>query len=120
MKKFLHVFLAVLLIITQFYAPVSAEIDEDTSKLMPKLSIISDKIPTGDAGSNIDIPITIKNTGYTAKDVVITPEIDSASPFTINDLTFSQSLDKIEGDRTVDVTLKLKIDSLAAEKKLSD
>jgi hypothetical protein len=116
MKKFLHVFLAVLLIITQFYAPVSAEIDEDTSKLMPKLSIISDKIPTGDAGSNIDIPITIKNTGYTAKDVVITPEIDSASPFTINDLTFSQSLDKIEGDRTVDVTLKLKIDSLAAEK----
>ncbi|MBE6081837.1 MAG: hypothetical protein E7205_04020 [Tissierellaceae bacterium] len=116
MKRFFHVFLAVLLIITQFYAPVSAEIDEDTSKLMPKLSIISDKIPTGDAGSNIDIPITIKNTGYTAKDVVITPEIDSASPFTINDLTFSQSLDKIEGDRTVDVTLKLKIDSLAAEK----
>jgi hypothetical protein len=116
MKKFFHVFLAVLLIITQFYAPVSAEIDEDTSKLMPKLSIISDKIPTGDAGSNIDIPLTIKNTGYTAKDVVITPEIDSASPFTINDLTFSQSLDKIEGDRTVDVTLKLKIDSLAAEK----
>ena len=116
MKRFFHVFLAVLLIITQFYAPVSAEIDEDTSKLMPKLSIISDKIPTGDAGCNIDIPITIKNTGYTAKDVVITPEIDSASPFTINDLTFSQSLDKIEGDRTVDVTLKLKIDSLAAEK----
>ena len=47
MKRFFHVFLAVLLIITQFYAPVSAEIDEDTSKLMPKLSIIVTKYLQG-------------------------------------------------------------------------
>lgn len=90
----------------------------DTSKYMPLLSISNSKIPVGQAGSTITIPLTIKNnSNYYAKNVIITPEfIGDNSPFTIEDISVSQTISKIEGNKTASINLKLSIDSSAAEK----
>ena len=90
----------------------------DTSKYMPILRISNTKIPSGQAGSTITIPLTIKNSSnYYAKNVIITPEfIGDNNPFTVEDISFSQTISKIQANKTETISLKLAIDSSAAEK----
>ncbi len=115
MKKFLSTILVLLLVLTQLPLTVLAKEDElDKSKLLPVFSIENTDIPQGDAGSTVSLSMNIKNTGYSAKDVIITPVFEGTSPFTVNNLTNSVTLPKINGNSTENIKISLSISPDAA------
>lgn len=122
MKKFLSIVIIIGLILTFIpIIPIAVDDDQqkiDTTRLMPLLNVENSSIPKGHAGSTIDIPLTIKNnSSYTARNVVITPEfIAEDNPFTFNDLSFTKTVDKIDGKGSTKINLKLAIAPGAMEK----
>ena len=122
MKKFFSITLIIALIIS--FIPITSIADDDdrekidTTKLMPLLNVENSSIPRGNAGSTITIPLTIRNkSSYSARNIVITPEfIAEDNPFTFNDLSFSQTIDKIDGKSSSSINLKLAIAPGATEK----
>lgn len=124
MKKFFSITLIIALILS--FVPITSIAGDDddyrekidTTKLMPLLNVENSSIPQGHAGSTITIPITIRNkSAYSARNVVITPEfIAEDNPFTFNDLSFSQTIDKIEGKSSRSINIKLAIAPGATEK----
>lgn len=119
MRKFLSTFLVLLLIFAQLPIMGMADDDDDKydkSRLLPIFSIENAQIPSGDAGGSMTLSFNLKNTGYQAKNVVITPEFTAENnPFTVGDLTTSQTIAQINGNNTVNVKMKLTIaaDALA-------
>ncbi|MCF6459697.1 COG1361 S-layer family protein [Clostridium sp. Cult3] len=115
MKKFISVILALLLILSQLTTVVLADEDDDRdrfdrSTLMPIFSIENSQIPSGDAGSTMTLSFNLKNTGYQAKNVVITPEFTAENnPFTVSSLTTSETIPQINGNSSVNVKFKLAI-----------
>ncbi|WP_077369505.1 COG1361 S-layer family protein [Anaerosalibacter sp. Marseille-P3206] len=121
MKKFLNLFLIIVLVVSFLPNISNADRDDDkidTTKLMPLLNVENSSIPQGHAGSTITIPLTIRNkSSYSARNVVITPEfIAEDNPFTFNDLSFTQTIDKIDGKGSRSINLKLAIAPGATEK----
>ena len=86
------------------------EEDELRAKLMPAFSIENTSIPTGNAGGTITISFNLKNTGYQAKNVVITPEFPAENnPFIVDSLTQSQTIARINGNSTENIKMKFSI-----------
>lgn len=110
MKRIIS-FLVLLFIVLQLplvgLAEDETEIDKST--LMPIFSIEKGQIPSGDAGKIMTLSFNLKNTGYQAKNVVITPILEAGSPFTINELTASQTIPTINRNSTHNVQIKLSI-----------
>lgn len=92
MKRFICSILTLLLIITMI--PIGS-FANTVSAYKPVLSIDGGDIPSVDAGSSKTINLTLKNSGYQAKDVKITPVFEE--PFTTNNLTNTISLGDIQG-----------------------
>ncbi|SHH44581.1 COG1361 S-layer family protein [Sporanaerobacter acetigenes] len=91
----------------------------DTTKLIPKLSIVSSKSIQGEAGQYVSVPISIKNTSqYTATDITITSELDSGdnSYLSFDDSGYSNNISRIRRGKTEDIDLKIYIDPQAQEK----
>ncbi|WP_291579683.1 COG1361 S-layer family protein [Clostridium sp. UBA6640] len=108
--------------------PKSTEIEKekeekpvDTRKYVPKLNLVNKSIPTIDAGQSETITFTIRNTGgYTAENIVVTPEFgDGSTPLTIEDLSATRVIKKISSDKTENISFKVTADSNAAEKSYS-
>ncbi|MFA7411543.1 MAG: hypothetical protein WCZ27_04705, partial [Tissierellaceae bacterium] len=92
MRKHLSIFLAVLLITTLALNPKisgASAVDKNnhSSYYMPSLVIEDTIIPEVNAGSKISVEFDLKNNGYTATDIIVTPAFGNDSPFTLNNLT---------------------------------
>ena len=112
MRKFISISLVFLLILLQIpIIGVADNEDEDSlrKKLVPIFSIESGQIPSGDADKVMTLSFNLKNSGYQAKNVVITPEFPGGSPFTLSGLTQSQTIAHISADSTNNVQFKLAI-----------
>ncbi|MCF6465015.1 COG1361 S-layer family protein [Clostridium sp. Cult2] len=110
MRKLISIFLVLLLILLQLPTVGMADEDDfDKSKLMPVFSIENRDIPSGDADKTMTLSFNLKNTGYQAKNVVITPIFEGGSPFSVSELTNSQSIAQINSNSTVNVKIKLAI-----------
>ncbi len=83
----------------------------DTSKYAPKIVIANNTtIPTGSAGSNITYTLPLKNSSiYAAKNIVITPVLDESSPFVVESMNSSQTLDSLQPNETKNISFKFKI-----------
>lgn len=89
----------------------------DTSKYAPKLSIVSSEAPAVTAGNTVTVPVTIKNvSSYAANNIRITPELESGSPFTVNNFTLAQSIGNLASGQSTVVNFKFDVDSNAQEK----
>lgn len=89
--------------------------DTDTSKYEPVLEFVSGSAPEGKAGGTITIPITIKNISkYEARDVRITPVL-TGLPFIVEQMTVSETIEKIPAEKSVTVEFKFKVDKYAQE-----
>lgn len=115
MRKRIVILMVLLMIFTQLPIVSFAEDDDfDTEDIMPEFSIINQDMPIGDANSTMILSFNLKNSGYQARNVVITPEfIANDNPFTINGLTNSQSIGTVNGNTTVKVEIKLNISANA-------
>lgn len=93
----------------------------DTRKYVPKLNLVNKSIPTIDAGQSETITFTIRNTGgYTAENIVVTPEFgDGSAPLTMEDISATRVIKKISSDKSENISFKLTADSNAAEKSYS-
>ncbi|HSH36535.1 hypothetical protein [Schnuerera sp.] len=110
MRKFISISLVLLLILLQLpTVGIADEDDFDKSKLMPVFSIENRDIPSGDADKTMTLSFNLKNSGYQAKNVIITPVFEGGSPFTVSDLTNSKTISQINGNNTVNVKFKLSI-----------
>lgn len=111
MKRNIVFFLVLLIILSQFSSVAIADDEDfDTKKIMPKLSIENQSIPTGDANTTMTLSFNLKNSGYQARNVVITPEfIAENNPFTVSGLTNSHAIGNINGNTTINVKIKLNI-----------
>lgn len=100
--------------------PKSTEVEKpvDTTKYVPKLNLVNKSIPTIDAGQSETITFTIRNTGgYTAENIVVTPEFgDGSAPLTMEDISATRVIKKISSDKSENISFKLTADSNAAEK----
>ncbi|WP_139902214.1 COG1361 S-layer family protein [Clostridium thermarum] len=89
----------------------------DTSKYVPKLSVVSSSLPTGKPGETLTIPVQIKNTSYYhARNISVTPQFTEDSPFEVNALTTSQTISSLSPDSTWTANFNLKISFSAANK----
>ena len=102
MKRFICSILTLLLIVTMI--PL-ASFANTVSAYQPVLSIGSSDIPSVDAGSSKTIYLTLKNSGYQARDVKITPVFEE--PFTTNSLTSSISLGDLQSGSKSSVKLDI-------------
>lgn len=96
MKRILSVFLVILLIIIQIPSvgmasklPNNQEVTNPSSYYKPSLMIEDGLIPEVNAGTSISVEFELKNSGYTATDIIVTPVFGNDSPFTSNNLTNS-------------------------------
>lgn len=108
--------------------PKSTEIEKekeekpvDTTKYVPRLNLVNKSIPTISAGQSETITFTIRNTGgYTAENIVVTPEFgDGSTPLTLEDTSATRVIKKISSDKSENISFKLTADSNAAEKSYS-
>ncbi|WP_454052996.1 COG1361 S-layer family protein [Clostridium sp. Marseille-Q7071] len=90
----------------------------DTTKYIPRLNLVNKSIPTISAGQSETITFTIKNTGgYTAENIVVTPEFgDGSTPLTLEDTSATRVIKKISSDKSENISFKLTANSDAAEK----
>ena len=89
----------------------------DTSKYVPRLSIVSSEAPTVTAGNTVTVPVTIKNvSSYAANNIKITPELESSSPFTVDNFTLAQSIGNLASGKSATINFKFDVDSNAQEK----
>ena len=112
MKKGFAFFLVLIIILSQLSIAAIAGDDEefDTKKVMPKFSIQNQDIPTADANTTMTLSFNLTNSGYQARNVVITPEfIAENNPFTVSGLTNSHAIGNINGNTTVNVKIKLNV-----------
>lgn len=122
MKGKFSFLLIMILILVQIPSIGLARDDEgekiDTTKLMPLLNVSNSDIPKGQAGDSISLNLNIKNKSpYTARNVIITPEfIGEDNPFSLDNLNFTQTLDKIDAKGSANISLKLAISPDAKEK----
>ena len=112
MKRFLSVFIAILLVIMQI--PNVAMANTNLSK--PVLSIENSIIPEVNAGANTSITLTLKNTGTNhANNIMVTPVFSKDSPFTPNNITETILVGNINANSKATVKLDLVISSTADE-----
>lgn len=111
MKRNIVFFLVLLMILAQLSCIAMADDEDfDTKKVMPKFSIENQDIPTGDANTTMTLSFNLKNSGYQARNVVITPEfIAENNPFTVSGLTNSHTIGNINGNTVTNVKIKLNI-----------
>lgn len=111
MKKFISIVLLLIILLGQFGMVGMADEDEDLrNKLMPIFSIENTSIPSGNAGSPMTLSFNLINTGYQAKNIVITPEfIAENNPFTVSSFTQSTTIPKINGNSTTKITMNFSI-----------
>jgi hypothetical protein len=82
---------------------------ELASKYQPIIRIVNDKIPTAKAGKDFTLNLKFKNEGrYMAKDADFILDF-GGSPFTTDNLTMRQSVDKISSNKTAEVSYDFKI-----------
>lgn len=108
MKRFISGILTLLLIFT--FIPFTG-VANAISIYEPLLSIESTDIPSVDAGSSKTIYFTLKNTGYQAKDVIVTPIFEP--PFTTNSLTSSINIGDINSNSKTSVKLNINTEASA-------
>lgn len=89
----------------------------DTSKYIPKLSIVGDTIPKGMSGGMISLPIQIKNiSNFEAKNITVTPQLGEDTPFEAETLNLSQSISSIKVASTGTINYNFRILGNAATK----
>lgn len=121
MKRFLSIFLAMILVLIQIPSigvadtPNNNKPDntDSSSYYKPSLMIEDGLIPEVNAGSNIAVEFELKNTGYTATDIVVTPIFGADSPFTSNNLTNSIPMGSISKGSKKTVKLEMAISPTA-------
>ncbi|MBZ2174951.1 hypothetical protein K8M07_06765 [Schnuerera sp. xch1] len=110
MKRYTIITLVFLLVLIQIPIIGLTDDEDSTEDIMPKFSIKNRDIPMGDADKTMTLSFNLENSGYQAKNVVITPEfIAENNPFTVSNLTNSETIEKIGGNNTVNVKFKLSI-----------
>lgn len=113
MKRFLSILLIAILVIIQIPVIGFAEPGNISSLYKPVFSIEGGSVPNGNAGGRVNIPLSIKNNGGSAKDLVITPSFGPDSPFTPNNLTESITVGDISGRTSKSINLDLVISPTA-------
>lgn len=89
----------------------------NTSKFIPKLTVLSGTMPSGKPGESISVPLQIKNTSnHEAKNITITPLIGEDSPFESDSLNLYQTLSSISPTYTGSTNFSLRIKSSSASK----
>jgi hypothetical protein len=92
-------------------------IPTDTSKYMPKLSVLSSTLPSGRPGDTLTIPLQIKNISYyQARNITVTPQFTEDTPLEVNALNPTQTISSLSSDSTWSVNFSLKIGSSAVNK----
>lgn len=118
MKRILSILLVVLLIVLQI--PIETMANNQTpvkgnhsSYYLPSLAIEDTVIPEANAGSRISVEFELKNNGYTATDIVVTPTLGNDSPFALSNLTNRISLGSISKGSKKTVKFDLDVSSTA-------
>jgi hypothetical protein len=121
MKRYLSFFLVAILVIMQIpsisiAAPQDIILPSNTdssSYYKPSLVIEDGLIPEVNAGTNIAVEFELKNTGYTATDIIVTPAFGNDSPFTSNNLTNSIPMGSISKGSKKTVKLEMEVSPTA-------
>ncbi|MDR7856979.1 hypothetical protein [Tissierella sp.] len=121
MKRFLSVFIAMILILMQIpsISIANSQINnppsntDSSSYYKPSLVIEDGLIPEVNAGTSIAVEFELKNTGYTATDIVVTPVFGNDSPFTSNNLTNSIPMGSISKGSQKTVKLEMEVSPTA-------
>lgn len=120
MKRILSVFLVILLIIIQIPSvgmasklPNNQEVTDPSSYYKPSLMIEDGLIPEVNAGTSISVEFELKNSGYTATDIIVTPVFGNDSPFTSNNLTNSIPVGSISKGSKKTVKLEMAVSPTA-------
>ena len=88
----------------------------DGTKFVPNLALVSSKTITVESGKSTYIPLSIKNTSsHDAEDISITPELDGASPISIEGSGY-ESISRLYSGRTKDIDFRINVDEHAESK----
>ncbi|MCY6484859.1 hypothetical protein OW763_10950 [Clostridium aestuarii] len=82
----------------------------ETSEYKPKLIIENTEIPKAKTGETLNLELKFKNDGeYTAEDIEVIPQFDENSPFQLDNLTVSKTIDLLSPNKSKSVTYSLKV-----------
>lgn len=116
MKRFLSILLAAILVLMQMPTAGFANTGSNlSSTFKPVFSIEGGEVPNGNAGGKVTVPLTVKNNGNNAKNLVITPIFGENSPFTPNNLTETITVGDMSGKTSKGINLDLVISQKATQ-----
>jgi len=91
----------------------------NTTKYAPKIVISNNStIPSGEVGAKVTYTLPIKNNSlYAARNIVISPVFDESTPFEIESMNVSQTLETMQPNEAKEVKFEFTISSSAQIKK---